>query len=213
MAHDPEENQDLEPIDPRYLELGFDTEGNYTLRPGDPGYNAFVDPSSKFFGIDPDWEPTPNAPVPTMRCSHVREDGTECKNRALRGLGLDGGKAVCYHHGGSRKNVKAKADAFVEAARMTLLDNVPDAIGTLTFLMKSDMTADNVRLKAATEILDRSGVNSKHELDVKVEHTQSASSIIAEKLAEMSKSLDIVDEAPEATEAPEITEDGETDQS
>lgn len=126
--------------------------------PNEPGYNAFTDENSPFYGLDPGWRPRAGRPIPTMRCYYVRPDGTRCKNRGVRGTGLNGTKPVCRKHGGALPNVKKRADEIVQAASLALADGVPDAILTLLRLVSSTEAPEQVQLNAAREILDRAGV-------------------------------------------------------
>lgn len=94
------------------------------------------------------------------------------------------GMTKCYTHGRRElnfPNVQAHKDAVIEAARMRLLDVSDDAVHTLEQLLQPG-TAEGIRLKAATEILDRNGIRGGFEVDVAVETKEDAASILEKRL-------------------------------
>lgn len=97
-------------------------------------------------------------PVPVVRCVHIKRDGERCKKWSIRGY------TKCYAHTGfgGLPNVQEYADKVVEAARMRLIGNTDAAVDTLEELMSG--STDTVRLKSATEILDRAGVRGGFEI-------------------------------------------------
>lgn len=114
-------------------------------------------------------------PVPSLRCTVVKQDGMRCRKWAIRGA------QVCLTHGGALPNVRAHADAVVHNARMRLLDASDLAMDTIEDLLVQG-TADAIRLKAATEVLDRIGVRGGYEVDVEVEHKVDAGSVLTSRL-------------------------------
>ena len=136
--------------------------------------------------VPDDWKPTLEKPLPALRCSHVRPDGTRCKKFGLRGTGMTAtnGKSMCFAHGGSLPSVKKMAEAQVMAARMKLIENVDGAVDTLLELTQPG-TADQVRLGAVKEILDRAGLKGAPDMTVEVEHTISYRDKIEKKLEEI----------------------------
>lgn len=161
----------------------------YPYKMGDPEYNAFEDPESPFFGLtwkgEPGWRgPTSNRPLPTVRCTRIKKNGEQCKNRSIRGLGLDGGRGVCRIHGGQLPSVKAHANKIVQAARMELLNSVPDAVSQIVGLVQNS-NDEKIILAAAKEVLDRAGVRGGVEIQVDVNQGASPSEVLWEKLSEM----------------------------
>ena len=160
-------------------------------------YNPFTDESSPFFGLSPDWRPNNRRPIPTLACYYTLKNGNPCKNRAVRGTGITiGSKPMCKNHGGGLPNVAKHAEAVVQAARLQITDSAPDAIRTIMELMNNGQTADNVRLKAATEILDRMGIKGGIEVEIEVtDHREKPSDKLRKKLESMrNKSDDTMEE-------------------
>jgi hypothetical protein len=138
------------------------------------------------------WKPTVRTPVPVMRCSHIFKDdhprgGDRCGRWSLRGSRL------CYRHSGNGnlKNVEEYRLAIIEAARLQLTEAVPDALATILDLA-ANSPADNVKLKAATEILDRAGIKTAQELNVNVEVSEaSPATTLAERIEKLKKAAEI----------------------
>jgi hypothetical protein len=130
--------------------------------------------------VPEDFKPTPARPVPALRCSHVRDDGTRCKKFGVKGTGFDM-PAMCLRHGGSLPPVKAKAEAIVLSARMRLIEALPTALDTLIDLAEN-ASAEAIKLKASTEILDRANVKGGYEITVEVNNGADPSLDILKKL-------------------------------
>lgn len=156
-------------------------------QPGDPDYNPFTDPNSPYEGLSADWRPTGRRPIPTLKCTHIKKNGERCGNRGIRGTGLNGTQARCRRHGGTLPNVKKHADAMVDAARLQLTDSTPDAVLTIMELMRGDSTPHAVKLKAATEVLDRVGVKGGMDINVEVTQGEAPSVKFMKKLEDMRK--------------------------
>lgn len=161
----------------------FDNDFNIMPEPpsldGEPTTYKF--PSAEGYeSVPEDFKPTPDRPVPALRCTHERDDGTRCKKFGVRGTGFDM-PAMCFVHGGSLPSVKAKAEAHVLSARMRLIQALPVALDTLLDLAEN-ATAENVKLKASTEILDRAGIKGGYELQVDVVNHTNPSEDILKKL-------------------------------
>ena len=148
---------------------------------GDDEAPTYKFPSAVGYETVPaDFKPTPDRPVPALRCSHVREDGSRCKKFGIKGTGFDM-PSMCLRHGGSLPPVKAKAEAIVLSARMRLIEALPMALDTLLDLAEN-ANAEQIRLKASTEILDRSNVKGGYEVNVEITHGASPSDDILKKL-------------------------------
>lgn len=149
-------------------------------RPED--YNPFTDENSPFYGLDPGWRPTGQRPIPTMRCYYVKKNGEPCKNRAIRGSGLNGTKPMCQNHGGRLTNPRKKADEMVNAARIALADNLPDAVMKLVEMVTSEDIPEQVRLNAIKEVMDRSGLKGGADLSITVNEGTPPSEKLFEKM-------------------------------
>lgn len=173
----------------------------YDKKPGDKGYNAFEDPQSVFYGLSPNWSPSRDRPVPTVRCARIKKDGYRCKNRAIRGAGLktyktvdENGelvtkheKAYCRIHGGNLPPIRKHSEKVVDAARLALTDSVPDAVLKLVMLVNSGDAPEQVQLNAAKEILDRSGVKGGVDVNVTVDGGLSAYEKLQGKIGSLNR--------------------------
>lgn len=124
------------------------------------------------------WKPSMQKPVPVVRCVVIKKNGKRCGRWSMRGM------TKCYAHGKNTlnfPNVTAHRDAIIEAARMRLLDDADLAVGTLEQLMQPG-TNEGIRLKAATEVLDRVGVRGGFEVEVEVQSVESPAEVIANRL-------------------------------
>ncbi len=115
------------------------------------------------------------APLPRVYCTYIDPSGNGCTSLSLRGA------TVCMKHGAALPEVQRHAASVLAAARMRLINSVDDAVDALVDLMQPG-TPEGVRLKAAAEVLDRSGIRAGFELDVVVDKKQSSSDILAERL-------------------------------
>ncbi len=130
--------------------------------------------------VDKRWRPSLAQPLQPHRCVAIKEDNTRCTNNGLAGLAPE--KSVCRRHGGQLVNVQAMAEAQLEAARLKLVGSADAAVDTLNDLMEPG-TAEGVRLKASTEILDRVGIKGGFEVRVEVEERVNPATVVAERLA------------------------------
>lgn len=110
-------------------------------------------------------------PLPSFQCTGVLADGSRCENEGV--VGLNPQQAVCGMHlrGKDKKEaglLRETAKAQIEAARLRLTQDTNMAIETIESLLLPG-TPDAIRLKAATEILDRAGVRGGIEIDLGVE--------------------------------------------
>lgn len=146
--------------------------------------------------------PTMMAPIPSQRCEHQSErTGRRCKRWAVRGLRL------CSFHGTFDESTMILRDFVLEYARRDLYRMAPMALDVMEELMTDEDVSPAVRLKAATETLDRIGVRGGTEMDVRVETT------VADPAAEIRARLDrlaplAVSAVPEEPDSgdPEITD-------
>lgn len=151
------------------------------------------------------WKPTMQKPVPVTRCIVIKKNGDRCNRWSMRGM------TKCYSHGKRELNfphVKAHKEAVVEAARMRLLDASDHAVDTLEQLLQPG-TAEGIRLKAATEILDRNGIRGGFEVDVQVEEKEDPATLLAKRLLQLRERHD---EAQQVLEGEVVDDsDGEDD--
>jgi hypothetical protein len=110
------------------------------------------------------------------RCRHIKSDGIRCM---LWGSGRPKDDGLCRVH---LRSVKHKTSDDIERAREKLMQAAPFAVDKLEELMEF-AESEPVKLKAATEILDRAGVRGGVEIDTTVNvDVRPAASIIAERL-------------------------------
>jgi hypothetical protein len=110
------------------------------------------------------------------RCLAIKDDGIRCQ---LWSGGRAGDDGMCRVHLGALRN---KPTDSVERARARLTQAAPTAVDTLEHLMES-AESEPVKLKAATEILDRAGVRAGFDIGGEVSiDVRPAASIIAERL-------------------------------
>jgi len=135
-------------------------------------------------------EPKKRFPLPS-RCKAIKDDGLRCQ---LWTGGRPQDDGMCRVHLGSLRN---KPTDSVERARSRLTQAAPTAVDTLESLMES-AESEPVKLKAATEILDRAGVRAGFDINTDVTlDVRPAASIIAERLQRIAQN------AIDATRKPE----------
>lgn len=131
-----------------------------------------------------EWEshgfhPTDHRPFPSMRCTGVVRNGVrtgeQCRQPAYYGA------SVCLQHGANLPSVRGKADELVLQARLGLVDGALVAVETITDLMQNAQS-EAVRLKAATEVLDRAGVRGGTEITVTDGPTSDPATLLSERL-------------------------------
>jgi hypothetical protein len=149
------------------------------------------------------------------RCRFVRSDNMRC---LLWSSGRKKDDGLCrFHLKGNRT-----PGADIERARAKLVQSAPYAVDVMEELMESAQS-EPVRLKAATEILDRAGVRGGVELDVGVDVTlRSPAEIVMERLQRLAQGaqdaaarlpgIQIVDAEPTIIEVIENSTNGEEDQ-
>lgn len=110
------------------------------------------------------------------RCRIVKSDGLRCM---LWGSGRVKDDGLCRSH----LKTQRKPGEDVERARRKLIQAAPYAVDVLEDMMEN-AESEPVKLKAATEILDRAGVRGGSELlvDVEVNDVRPAHVIVAERL-------------------------------
>lgn len=176
---------------------------------------------SRAIQVPAGWKATAEKPIPVARCRMVaRSTGKRCNRWGLRGttkvVEMDYGDGlevvtggICQKHGGSLPSVKEAAAAQVEAARLRLIGMADEAVNVIEDIAMNG-TAENTRLKAATEILDRAGVRTGVEIDFKAEINQgeTAAERTMKYLEDTARRLE---EAKKAEEAPEEEEEDVVD--
>lgn len=115
------------------------------------------------------------SPMP-HRCRIIKDDGIRCM---LWGSGRPVDDGMCRVH---LRSESKKTSDDIERARERLQQAAPYAVDKLEELMQ-DAESEPVRLKAATEILDRAGIRGGVEIDSTVNiDTRPAAEVIAERL-------------------------------
>jgi hypothetical protein len=111
-----------------------------------------------------------------MRCAAVKEDGIRCQ---LWTSGRPQDDGLCRIH---LRSLKHRPGDDIERARAKLTQAAPYAVDMLEQLMDT-AESEPVKLKAATEILDRAGVHAGFDLNTKIDvDVRPAASIIMERL-------------------------------
>lgn len=95
---------------------------------------------------------------------------------------------MCFIHGGSLPSVKNKAEATLLSVRMMLVQNAPKALEQVIDLSQN-ASAEAIRLKASTEILDRAGIKGGVDISVEVTNNVSAADEIKKKLSLMAERM------------------------
>ena len=115
------------------------------------------------------------------RCRHIKDDGIRCM---LWGSGRPKDDGLCRIH---LRSVQKKTSDDIERARAKLTQAAPYAVDLLEDLMEN-AESEPVKLKAATEILDRAGVRGGIEIDSTVNvDVRPAASVIAERLERLAQ--------------------------
>jgi hypothetical protein len=168
-----------------------------TMRVSDP------DPSGVPLVIEEGWEPSLDKPLPQMRCVAVvdRDTMQRCGRWSVRGL------STCINHSGYEEfpSVRVYADTVVESARLRLMGMTDIALDALLELLGPD-TRQNVRLRAAEVVLDRSGVvkpPEKQEVEVTV-RTVDPAAILTERLNRLSAAQMPMDEVDDENEVVDV---------
>ena len=152
------------------------------------------------------WKPSMKEPIPVVQCSGITKNGARAGQRC--GKWAVRGTTVCRSHGAQLPLVREAAKEVVENARLRLIGMADDAVDALEDLVAFG-TQDQIRLAAAKEILDRSGVvKGQADLNVVVEHRASASELVAEKLKMMASRM-AKDAEPEPEDLGEIVDEPE----
>lgn len=147
------------------------------------------------------WKPTASEPVPVVRCTaNASTTGERCKRWSIRGT------TVCAKHGGQLPSVIEHSNAVVESARMNLMGMAEDAVDVIRELLQPG-TSEQVRLKAAENVLNRTGIKEAIEMKVEVTNAASPSEDILKKLEIMRERVI----ASQAEEAEELIDEGEID--
>ena len=163
------------------------------------GRNSALEQDSS---IPKGWKPTLEKPLPVVRCTGTVRNGERAGQRCGRWSIM--GHDKCMVHGANLPNVQTAAAKRVEAAKLRLIEDADLAVDTLFELIKVG-TADQVRLGAAKEILDRSGIKGGYDVNVEITNTVSAAEEIHKKLAQMAERMKPAE--PELTDEGEILEE------
>lgn len=148
------------------------------------------------------------------RCRAIKSDGQRC---LLWHAGRATDDSLCRVHMSTKQAMNTGA---IAKARERVIQAAPKAVDILEALMES-AESEPVRLKAATELLDRAGIRGGVEIDARVElDVRPAEDVIRERLlrlvptvlaikAASGETLDGVDGDGEQTVTQRITLDGE----
>jgi len=138
------------------------------------------------------------------RCRMTKTDGTRCQ---LWNSGRIKDDGLCRIHLGSTRRTANN----VEIARQKISQASSYAVDVLEELMETAIS-EPVKLKAATEILDRAGVRGGMELNIDVKNTdRSPAEILAERLARLEavasmRTSELIADGVQVTEVYSITD-------
>lgn len=147
------------------------------------------------------WKPTAAAPLSVYRCTMTKRDGTQCQKWGVRGTI----PALCTKHGAQLPSVRKAAEERVAIARVLMQSETVYAFDVLQQLMRPGV-AEGIRLKAATEVLDRAGLKAGMEVNVTVEHVGSPLDDIMNQLEIIAGNKDPILEPEEIFDAEEVDE-------
>jgi hypothetical protein len=156
------------------------------------------------YNDNPKENPKPKIDNPPTRCTAVKADGNRC---LLWSAGRTTDSGMCRIHLGTRNMA---AGVSVQRARDRIQQAAVTAADVIEYLLDS-ADSEQVRLKAATEILDRAGVRAGFEIDASLTaDPASAALMIADrlrKLAEGSRDLEILEATAREADEEETPED------
>ncbi len=138
------------------------------------------------------------------RCRLTKTDGTRCQ---LWNSGRIKDDGLCRIHLGSTRRTANN----VEIARQKISQASTYAVDVLEELMETAIS-EPVKLKAATEILDRAGVRGGMELNIDIKNTdRSPAEILAERLARLEavasmRTSELIADGVQVTEVYSITD-------
>ena len=138
------------------------------------------------------------------RCRLTKTDGTRCQ---LWNSGRIKDDGLCRIHLGSTRRTANN----VEIARQKISQASSYAVDVLEELMETAIS-EPVKLKAATEILDRAGVRGGMELNIDIKNTdRSPAEILAERLARLEnvasmRASELITDGVQVTEVYSITD-------
>lgn len=113
------------------------------------------------------------------RCRQIKFDGIRCM---LWATGVPKDDGLCRVH---LRHLKKNASDDIERAREKLMQSAPYAVDKLEELMEF-AESEPVKLKAATEILDRAGVRGGYEVDTNATlDVRPAADVIQERLGRL----------------------------
>jgi hypothetical protein len=140
-------------------------------------------------------------PLP-QRCRFVKSDGLRCQ---LWFSGRPKDDGLCRIHLGRTR----RPGEDVERARRKLIQAAPYAVDVLEELMES-AEAEQVRLKASTEILDRAGLRGGQDINIDMEVTDArpAAQVVLERLQRLQEGAAMM----AARTAAEIVQNGHPDE-
>jgi hypothetical protein len=150
------------------------------------------------------WKPTPQEPVPVIRCVQIKKDGHRCGRWSLRGT------QKCYKHNGNGgfANVNKRAEAIIESARMRIFEETDLAVDVIYDLMQPG-SSEGIRLKAAESVLDRSGIRGGIDIKVDMEVTNNPAETIQERLAALQEGAKHVEQMREKAKRAAAEEHGD----
>lgn len=145
--------------------------------------------------LTPDVPIRPNLNAYPARCTIIKSDGIRCQ---MWTTGRAKDKGLCRIHVGSVLNT---ATGAIEQARRRISQAAPSAVDVMEEMLYA--TSEPVRLKAATEILDRAGVRGGVEIDSNVHlDIKPAAEQIKERLLRLLEGSKKIEEIAASAEKP-----------
>lgn len=108
---------------------------------------------------------------PAVLCSARRTDGNPCQRPPIKGSN------VCRTHGGAAPQVRARAQV-----RILMASDL--AASKLIEMMSSPKVADNIKLAAAKDLLDRANLSGTQSVELTVEKRMSFEDYVEEALVD-----------------------------
>lgn len=154
-----------------------------------------------------DGVPAHKLPILSIRCKRHRADGSRCWQWSWPN---EASKGFCRTHGDKYAfNATAQMAALNDAARMRLSQLTEPSLAALEDLVLNS-TVPHVRLKAATEILDRVNIRGGSEITIsgEVNHTvETPAEVVQNKLRELAEKIQPEPEPEEIIIEAEIVEE------
>lgn len=150
------------------------------------------------------------AVVERRQCKELNSRSEQCKFPALSDSEYCGRHHVIYRRDQTR-DIEHFREQMMINAKHDLLRLTPEATKTLGSLIADESAPAHVRLKAATEVLDRVGVRGGHEIEIDVAISGDPTKDIQDRLDQMREALSAAAIVGMRSSQAHDIEDAETD--